>query len=67
MTEVTGKTILAVDDARGNIDVVKGILAPTHTVKAAINGKMALKIVEKQKPDLILQRDSRGLESQLHA
>jgi len=54
MTEVTKKIILAVDDARGNLDVVEGILAPTYTVKAAINGKMALKIVEKQKPDLIL-------------
>jgi len=54
MTEVPAKTILAVDDSRGNLDVVKAILAPTHIVKAAISGKMALKIVEKQKPDLIL-------------
>ena len=54
MTDLPKKTILAVDDARGNLDVVEGILAPTYTVKAAINGKMALKIVEKQKPDLIL-------------
>jgi adenylate cyclase len=45
---------LAVDDAPENLDAVKGILVPTYTVKAAINGKMALKIVEKQKPDLIL-------------
>jgi len=46
--------ILAVDDTPENLDVVKGILASEYTVKAAINGPMALKIAEKQKPDLIL-------------
>ena len=46
--------ILAVDDTPENLDVVKGILATDYTVKAAINGKMALKIAEKQPPDLIL-------------
>ena len=46
--------ILAVDDTPENLDVVKGILASAYTVKAAINGPMALKIVEKQPPDLIL-------------
>ncbi len=54
MTEVTRKTILAVDDAREILAAVRGILAPTHTIKAVRNGEMALKIVEKQKPDLIL-------------
>ncbi len=54
MTEGTKKIILAVDDARGNLDAVKGILAPTHAIKVAVNGKIALEIVEKQKPDLIL-------------
>ncbi|MGN7613833.1 response regulator [Magnetococcales bacterium HHB-1] len=48
------KTILAVDDTPANIDVVKGILAPTYFVQAAIHGKMALKILERRKPDLIL-------------
>ena len=46
--------ILAVDDTPENLDVVRGILAPQYTVKAAINGPMALKIAEKQPPDLIL-------------
>jgi sigma-B regulation protein RsbU (phosphoserine phosphatase) len=46
--------ILAVDDTPENLDVVKGILASSYTVKAAINGSMALKIAEKQAPDLIL-------------
>jgi len=55
MTEATVKaTILAVDDTAENLDVVKGILASQYTVKVAINGPMALKIAEKQPPDLIL-------------
>ncbi|MFT7618883.1 MAG: serine phosphatase RsbU (regulator of sigma subunit) [Planctomycetota bacterium] len=53
--EISNKaTILAVDDAPENLDVVKGILVPEYSVKAAINGKMALKIAESQQPDLIL-------------
>ncbi len=54
MGETKKKTILAVDDAVENLDAVKGILSPTYTVKAATNAKMALKIVAKEKPDLIL-------------
>jgi sigma-B regulation protein RsbU (phosphoserine phosphatase) len=46
--------VLAVDDTPENLDVVKGILAGDYTVKAAINGQMALKIIEKAPPDLIL-------------
>jgi len=46
--------ILAVDDTPENLDVVKGILVPEHTVKVAPNGKIALKIAEAQAPDLIL-------------
>jgi len=46
--------ILAVDDTPENLDVVKGLLAPKYIVKVAISGPMALKIVEKQAPDLIL-------------
>ncbi len=48
------KVILAVDDAPENLDVVKGLLSPHYTIKAAVNGQMALKIAEKQSPDLIL-------------
>lgn len=50
----TRPVILAVDDTPENLDVVKGLLAPKFIVKAAVNGMMALKIVEKQSPDLIL-------------
>jgi putative two-component system response regulator len=46
--------VLAVDDSPENLDLVKGILGGDYIVKAAINGKMALKIAEKQPPDLIL-------------
>jgi sigma-B regulation protein RsbU (phosphoserine phosphatase) len=47
-------TILAVDDTPENLDVVKGILSAEYIVKAATSGPMALKIAEKQTPDLIL-------------
>lgn len=46
--------ILAVDDTPENLDVVKGILARDYVVKVAINGLMALKIIEKMPPDLVL-------------
>ncbi len=55
MTEQENKAVvLAVDDTPENLDVVKGLLTPMYVVKAAINGMMALKIAEKQMPDLIL-------------
>jgi sigma-B regulation protein RsbU (phosphoserine phosphatase) len=47
-------TILAVDDTPENLDVVKGILGADYIVNAATSGPMALKIAEKQTPDLIL-------------
>ena len=46
--------ILAVDDTPENLDVVKGILALDNIVRVAINGIVALKIAQKQLPDLIL-------------
>ncbi len=48
------QTILAVDDTLANIDVVKGVLAQDYLVQAALNGNVALKIIAKHKPDLIL-------------
>lgn len=48
-------TILVVDDTPTNIDVLTGILSHSYRVKAALNGKVALKIAQsKNKPDLIL-------------
>jgi putative two-component system response regulator len=46
--------ILAVDDTPENLDVVKSALGADYTIRAAINGRIALKIAEKQLPDLIL-------------
>jgi len=48
------QTVLVVDDATENIDVLNGILSDLYSVKVAINGMMALKIAQKMKPDLIL-------------
>ncbi|CAM2005302.1 response regulator [Acanthopleuribacter pedis] len=49
------KTILVVDDAPENIDVLSGILSDTFKVKAALNGERALVIAAKEpKPVLIL-------------
>lgn len=42
------------DDSPENLDVLKSLLTPAYTVKAAINGMMALKIAEKALPDAIL-------------
>lgn len=49
------KTILVVDDAPGNLDLLVGLLKEKYIVKAAINGEIALKIAQTPKsPDLIL-------------
>ncbi|RJG48412.1 response regulator [Motilimonas pumila] len=54
MLDVKQATILAVDDTLANIDVVKGVLSEDYLVQAALNGPMALKIIAKHRPDLIL-------------
>ena len=54
MSSEKKQTVLAVDDTLANIDVVKGVLAQDYVVQAALNGEMALKIISKKKPDLIL-------------
>ena len=52
---ISRQTILVVDDAPQNIDVLTGILSDTYRIKAAINGEKALKIVfSETPPDLIL-------------
>ena len=50
----TKETILVVDDAPENIDVLSGILSKYYKIKAAINGEKALKIAFATPPDLIL-------------
>ena len=48
------QTVLIVDDTLENIDILRAILADSYSVKIATNGELALKIIEKQLPDLIL-------------
>jgi len=48
------QTVLVVDDTPENIDVLVGTLKHDYNVKAAINGEMALKIVQTTPPDIIL-------------
>ena len=49
------QTILVVDDATENIDVIVGLLKNQYKVKAATNGLKALKIIDSNNPpDLIL-------------
>jgi adenylate cyclase len=49
------QTVLVVDDATENIDVIVGLLKDQYKVKAATNGTKALKIVNSDNPpDLIL-------------
>lgn len=49
------KTILVVDDAPENLDLLVGLLSRDFIVKAAVNGDIALHIARSEKsPDLIL-------------
>ncbi|MCK5844055.1 MAG: response regulator [Victivallales bacterium] len=52
--ETEKQTVLVVDDATENIDVIVGLLKDNYKVKAAVNGMKALKIVESKPPDIIL-------------
>lgn len=54
MGTVEKATVLAVDDTVTNIEVVKGVLSEKYLVQAALSGDIALKIIAKRKPDLIL-------------
>lgn len=47
-------TVLVVDDTVENINVLRGALSGEYMVRAATNGKMALKVAEKSQPDIIL-------------
>ncbi len=48
------QTILLVDDAAVNIDVLTNILSPLYKIKAATTGERALKVAFTNPPDLIL-------------
>ncbi|MBF0455459.1 MAG: SpoIIE family protein phosphatase [Magnetococcales bacterium] len=47
-------TVLAVDDVPENLDVIRGILVPAFRVQSVLSGAIALKLVEKTPPDIIL-------------
>lgn len=46
-------TALLVDDEPSNIDLLKSLLADKFKIKAATNGKLAVKIASKALPDII--------------
>ena len=48
------EVILAVDDSPQNLDLLKNILVPEYTLLAATHGELALQLITKKKPDLIL-------------
>ena len=53
--EQTKATILVVDDAPENIDILRGLLKDEYKIKIAINGEKALKVARSTPtPDLIL-------------
>ena len=47
-------SVLLVDDIKENIDILNEILKDDYKIKAATNGKTALMIAEKFRPDIIL-------------
>lgn len=48
-------TLLVIDDAPSNIEVIRNILVDTYRVKVATNGPAGIKIAQKEPhPDLIL-------------
>jgi putative two-component system response regulator len=54
-TEVTRRTILAVDDSADNLALLSSLLRSSYRVKAAISGEAALEALSREdKPDLIL-------------
>ena len=54
MTDPDRATLLVVDDAPENIQVLAGILSGDYKVKVAKSGEKALEIIAKGAPDLIL-------------
>lgn len=47
-------TILAIDDQKINLQLIKDILEPEFTVLSALSGDFGIKFATKKKPDLIL-------------
>lgn len=54
MADLKNPVILAVDDTPENLNVIRGALGEKYSVKAAVNGPVALKIAQTQDVDIIL-------------
>ncbi len=54
MDDLTNCSILVVDDAEANLDILVEILADDYDISVAMDGEGALEAVEEDIPDLIL-------------
>ena len=54
MNDEALRTVLVVDDAPANIQVLAGILKGRYRVRVATSGEKALAVVQKARPDLVL-------------
>ncbi len=52
--ELTGCSVLVVDDTKLNLDILVNILGEQYTISVALNGENALRQVQENTPDLIL-------------
>ena len=54
MADISDCSILIVDDAEANIDILVEALGESYDLRVAMDGESALKAVETHVPDLIL-------------
>lgn len=54
MTELSDCRVLIVDDVKANVDVLVHALREDHKLSVALSGEAALRMVEKNPPDLVL-------------
>lgn len=54
MADLSDCTVLVVDDAEANIDILVEALGESYDIRVALDGESALETVSKTKPDLIL-------------
>src|SRR6266496_3526328 len=54
MKDLADSRVLIVDDTRANVDVLVGALQDRYRLSVALNGEGALRIVQNNRPDLIL-------------
>ena len=54
MRDLSECTILIVDDAEANVDILVDILGEDYEVAVAMDGESALELVHEEQPDLIL-------------